>query len=82
MTAYDVYDGWTDDSNTNQVITGHKAMINDVIAYADGAMDIVLSHEIADKIVKCFEHMKKYSGGNDIDEHYKAVEVPLKEINL
>ena len=81
-TAYDVYDGWTDESNTYQVTEGREEMIADVIGYADGAFDINLSREVAEKIVAAFERMKAYEGGADIDEHYKAVQAPLEEIEL
>ena len=81
-TAYDVYDGWTDERNTDQVIEGHEEMIADVTAYADGGFDINLNREVAEKIVAAFEHMKAYEGGADIDEHYKTVQAPLEEIEL
>lgn len=81
-TAYDVYDGWTDESNTYQVTEGHEEMIADVIGYADGGLNINLSRDVAEKIVAAFEHMKAYEGGADIDERYKAVQAPLEEIEL
>ena len=81
-TAYDVYDGWTDEGNNYQITEGHKDMIADVIGYADGAFDINLSREVAEKIVAAFEHMKTYNGGADVDERYKAVQAPLEEIEL
>lgn len=86
VTAYKIYDGWTDDSNEMcdaKDLDGvtRDELINDVTDYADGAFDAGLAPEIAAKMADMFmaERRGDYPDGNT---RWFEIEDPLSEIKV
>lgn len=95
MTAYDIYEAWTDSANDGgEEIRAHgdeSEMLEDVIGYADGAFGIMLDVGIADMIVSAYQlYIKAVSGemepyfktGDFANPHYYLVKNVLEEIEV
>ena len=84
MTAFDLYeaafDPAADPKRTIKYFEGDAVAY--VKAYATGAYDLVISDEVANKIVKCAEIYENYIGKQWSNAYYEFVENVLKDIEL
>ena len=83
MNAYEVYDAAFDSAaDPKKVIEEIGSVAEYVKAYADGAFDIVLSDEVANKIAECANNIANYEGYDWGHAHYVMVQQPLEEIEV
>ncbi|SFN76570.1 hypothetical protein SAMN05216516_1206 [Izhakiella capsodis] len=75
MNAFEIYDAAFDSANDNIEYTAHY-----VKQYAEGALDVFLSDEIAKEIADCA--IKFRDNGNGTNDLYHFVEKPLSEIEI
>lgn len=80
MTAYDIYDAWKDGINKNIADMPREEIISSIKAYADGAFDVNISNDVAEKIATCQENYTAACNGEL--EGYKFREYGLNHDHL
>lgn len=84
MNAFELYDAVFDSAREEFHGTTHAERVQDVIDYADGALDMNVSRDVAEKIVVAHESYKGIDEDNGDYENafYHKIRAPLEEIEL
>jgi hypothetical protein len=84
MNAYQLYEAVFDSARKEFVPETTEGKVLDVLEYAEGALDISISREIAERIVAAHEAFfaAELNGGLDSNKYHYIVKSPLSEIGL
>lgn len=84
MTALEIYENAFDPAaDAERVLKYFGGNVSAYIkAYADGAFELNIPDDVAQKIAKCAGDYENYIGGNWSQAYYELVEKPLKDIEL
>lgn len=80
MNAFELYDAVFDSANDGS----DDVTAANVIAYADGALDLTISNEVAERVAKLRKEWLAMveAGTATANEHYHLVEKELSEVEL
>lgn len=84
MNAFELYDAVFDSAREEYQGSTHEERVEDVIQYAAGALDLMISSEVAERIVAAKESFLGLdeAGGEYEDAFFHKVRKPLEAIEL